>query len=486
VRARQSESLEAIPLKGSDDRADTLIEMPTRAKSGLSRRRFLQLGAGAAGALVVPRYLSSSRAGAAGRGTIVVIGAGAAGLAAARQLKGAGFDVTVLEARTRIGGRMNTNSSLGAAVDLGASWIEGTKNNPIAGLARSFGIATVPSDDDSLRLYTPTGRQLSDREVGRIYSRGEALLDDLLDYQEELDDDVSMAGGLRRLGEPLGRQSKGVRWYMQSEIDSEYGASLSQLSLLGYDEDYEFPGGDAVFPGGYSQIANGLASGLDIRTGQVVREIRYGGSGVTVVTDSGPVEADRAVVTLPLGVLKAGSVKFTPALPASKRAAVKRLEMGLLNKIALKFDRAFWPGSDWFGVLPTRGSLFDEYWNQVKVSGAPILVGLVGAARAREVERMPDSAVVAAAMRQLRGAFGSSVPDPTGFLVTRWGQEQFTRGSYSIVPVGASYDDHTTLAKPVGDRLFFAGEATNTKYPSTVHGAYLTGVREAGRITGLA
>ena len=86
----------------------------------------------------------------------------------------------------------------------------------------------------------------------------------------------------------------------------------------------------------------------------------------------------------------------------------------------------------------------------------------------------------------MRGAFGSSVPDPTGFLVTRWGQEQFTRGSYSIVPVDASYDDHTTLAEPVGDRLFFAGEATNTKYPSTVHGAYLSGVREAGRIAGLA
>ena len=121
-----------------------------------------------------------------------------------------------------------------------------------------------------------------------------------------------MAGGLRRLGEPIGAQGKGVRWYMQSEIDSEYGASLSQLSLLGYDEDYEFPGDDAVFPGGYVQIANALASGLDIRTGQVVREIRHGQAGVTVLTDSGPVEADRAVVTLPLGVLKAGSVRFTP------------------------------------------------------------------------------------------------------------------------------------------------------------------------------
>ena len=459
--------------------------MPPRAKDRLSRRRLLQLGAVAGGALIVPRYLSSW-AGAAGREKIVVVGAGVAGLAAARALKGAGFDVTILEARNRIGGRMNTNTSLGAAVDLGASWIEGVKNNPIAGLTRSFGIPTVRSDDDSLRVFTSGGRQLSDREVSRIYSRGESLLDQLLDYREQLDDDVSMAAGLRGIGAPLGRQSKGVRWYMQSEIDSEYGASLSQLSLWGYDEDYEFGGDDAVFPGGYVQVANGLASGLDIRTGQIVREIRRGQAGVTVLTDSGPIEADRVVVTLPLGVLKAGSVKFTPSLPSSKRAAIKRLEMGLLNKIALRFDRVFWPSSDWFGVLPSSGSIYDEYWNLAKVNGAPILLGLAGAARARRLERMPDSAVVSAAMQQLRGAFGSSVPDPTGFLITRWGQEQFTRGSYSIVPVDADYEDHTTLSKPVGDRLFFAGEATNTKYPSTVHGAYLSGVREAGRIAKLA
>ncbi|HEX7448803.1 MAG TPA: FAD-dependent oxidoreductase, partial [Pirellulales bacterium] len=206
--------------------------------------------------------------------------------------------------------------------------------------------------------------------------------------------------------------------------------------------------------------------------------------GVRIETSLDEFAADRAIVTLPLGVLKAGQVEFSPALPPKKLAAIERLGMGLMNKVVLQYAERFWPAeAEVLGFASRTPGMFPQFLNLFAATGMPLLVAVVAGDYARALEPLSDEQVVARAQYALRSMFASrTVPEPTAFRVTRWGSDPWTRGSYSYVPVAASGEDYETLAEPVGERLFFAGEATNREFPSTAHGAYLSGLREAARI----
>ena len=205
------------------------------------------------------------------------------------------------------------------------------------------------------------------------------------------------------------------------------------------------------------------------------------------------VDADAVLVTVPLGVLKDGAMKFDPPLPGWKSAAIERLGFGLLNKVILCFDTAFWTSKfDTFGCCSPPSGIVGElymFWNFMPTTGQPILLALNAGEAAKESEQHSDEAVVAKAIAVLRNVFGvAAVPEPVHAHVTRWRQDEFARGSYSYVSVNASGDDYDELAKPITlegattPQLFFAGEHTNRNYPATVHGAMLSGLREAGRI----
>ncbi len=196
-------------------------------------------------------------------------------------------------------------------------------------------------------------------------------------------------------------------------------------------------------------------------------------------------DADAAVVTLPLGVLQKGDVRFTPALPARKQRAVDRMGMGLLDKCYLRFPRAFW-GERYqlFGHIGARTGRWPEWYDVRRVVGEPVLLGFSATDFATHLERLSDREVVADAMSVLRTVFGRSVPDPTGVIVTRWGRDRWSYGSHSHLPPGSSPADHDALAAPVGRRLAFAGEATHRRFPATAHGAYLSGLRAAREVAG--
>ncbi|MDE2982135.1 MAG: FAD-dependent oxidoreductase [Gemmatimonadota bacterium] len=414
--------------------------------------------------------------------SVLVIGAGIAGLAAAHELRASGFaDVVVLEARDRIGGRIWTQQLGGTVrVDLGASWIHGVRGNPIADIARRSGIETRPTDWDKAVLHfhergAPTSDTLDlDGFWTLAERRPRASLRSILD--EYLETHALSAADRRYLEHVL-----------NTTVEHEYGADLADLSLESVDGGSEYGGSDVLFPGGYGQIVEALADGLEVRLRQAVTGIDYTGAPVVATTASGATfEADRVVVTLPLGVLKNGLVSFSPPLPPAKRQAIADLQMGVLNKTCLLFEDVFWePGVEVIGYVGADRGQWAETLSLDPSTGQPVLMMFNAAVYGTEIERLADREIVAEATRALADMYGT-VPQPTDALVTRWGSDPWTHGSYSYVSVGSSFERYAALGQPIGNRVFFAGEATDSDHPATVHGAFLSGVRAAREIAPVA
>ena len=416
------------------------------------------------------------------RADVIVIGAGMAGLAAASQLVEAGHSVILLEGRERIGGRTWTDHSLDLPLDMGASWIHGVQGNPLSELADRFNAARVPTEYDSIIRYDADGRAIQDAESGEIDRDFEALMKKVYRLQENLEGDISLQAAIDRSAKP----TPTLTYAINSEIEHDYGADVSDLSLFEWDQDGELSGGDVYIPNGYEQLINGLANGLDIRTGARVVKIDYQGENILIGTEKGEFTCQWAVVTLPLGVLQKGNVHFSPELPAKKQKAISRLKMGVLNKVYLKFARVFWETDvDLLGYVSAQKGHWCEWLNLYKYTGEPVLLAFNAGAYGVEIEAQTDEAIVAGAMQVLRRIYGEDIPDPEGASITRWMSDPFVYGSYSHIPPGASGADYDELARPVAGKLFFAGEATHRTYPATAHGAYLSGLRAAGEIKAL-
>ena len=273
-------------------------------------------------------------------------------------------------------------------------------------------------------------------------------------------------------------------------IEHEYAADLNQLSLFNWDIETVFPGDDHLISGGYRQITDQLVQYAklknDILTNQIVKSIDYRQSQqITITTNKAIFNAKKVLVTLPLGVLKANTVNFFPALPIAKQNAIKKLGSGILNKTYLRFPSYFWEvdgDSQLINSISKIKGRWAEWLNIYYYTQKPILLGFNAAQHGKEIEAMTDNAIIAEWMKVLRSIYGNGIPNPDGYLITRWNADPYAKGSYSYVGVGASVSDYQELAKSVGDRIFFAGEATSWDHPSTVHGAFLSGVREAKKI----
>ncbi|XP_010877932.1 lysine-specific histone demethylase 1A isoform X4 [Esox lucius] len=295
-------------------------------------------------------------------------------------------------------------------------------------------------------------------------------------------------------------------WHF-ANLEFANATPLSTLSLKHWDQDddFEFTGSHLTVRNGYSCVPVALAEGLDIKLNTAVRQVRYTASGCEVIavntrstTQTFIYKCDAVLCTLPLGVMKQQppAVQFVPPLPEWKTSAIQRMGFGNLNKVVLCFDRVFWdPSVNLFGhvgsTTASRGELF-LFWNLYK---APILLALMAGEAAGIMENISDDVIVGRCLAILKGIFGSSaVPQPKETVVTRWRADPWARGSYSYVAAGSSGNDYDLMAQPITPgpaipgasqpvpRLFFAGEHTIRNYPATVHGALLSGLREAGRI----
>ena len=295
---------------------------------------------------------------ASGAQQIAIIGAGIAGLAAAKRLADAGRSVTVTEARARIGGRLFSDQSHDVPLDLGASWIHGVRGNPLTRIADRLGLSRRITDWESFEVFDLQGQDLDK--------------DQIPDWFE-------------------------TRW----DYDLEYGASPAELDRRAQDEGEEYSGPHVIFPSGYDQILPAFAGDYDLLLSNPVTEVSHR-PGAVRITAPTPITAEACLITLPLGVLKQATPAFDPPLPKAKRAAITTLGMGLLDKTYLIFPKTFWPAQTHFlGVAGPRPSPFAHWVNFAPHIGAPVLCAFNGAEAARQLDDLPDAQLVDMALRKL-------------------------------------------------------------------------------------
>ncbi|KAM3744522.1 hypothetical protein ACB098_06G058600 [Castanea mollissima] len=449
---------------------------------------------------VSPTFISHMP-GEATEGSVIIVGAGLAGLAAARQLLSFGFKVIVLEGRNRSGGRVYTQKmdqgGKFAAVDLGGSVITGIHANPLGVLARQLSIP-LHKVRDNCPLFKPDGAPVDkviDSNVEIIFNK---LLDKVTELRQIMGgfaNDISLGSVLETLRQLYAvakstEERQLLDWHL-ANLEYANAGCLSELSAAYWDQDdpYEMGGDHCFLAGGNWRLIKALCEGVPILYGKTVNTIRYGNEGIEVIAGDQKFQADMVLCTVPLGVLKKRTIRFEPELPQRKLAAIERLGFGLLNKVAMVFPHVFWGEDiDTFGCLSehsdSRGEFF-LFYSYHTVSGGPVLVALVAGEAAQIFESTDPSILLHRVLRILRGIFspkGIDVPNPIQTICTRWGSDPLSYGSYSHVRVQSSGSDYDILAESLGNQLFFAGEATNRQYPASMHGAFLSGLREASRI----
>ena len=317
---------------------------------------------------------------------VVVVGAGFAGLGCARALADEGFKVTILEGRDRVGGRIWTRQLAGVPAEMGASWIHGSKGNAMTKVLKETGDPSYTFDYDS-----STG---GDEDAEEELAGYEERLEDVEDP-----DTATVASVMPR------KPSTALRNALAINYACEYAAEPHHLSVTATLEGRDLKGPDLLLPGGYNRLIATVRGKLPVRTQEVVTGVRYDTDGASVTLESGEtIDADRVVVTVPIGVLKAGTIKFEPALPATKQEAITALGAGLLDKLWLEFPEAFWDPEvdviEWYD--PRNPGQWPWWVNGYKVFGKPVLLSLNGGDHARALAQASDDDVVDSAMTALR------------------------------------------------------------------------------------
>lgn len=405
---------------------------------------------------------------------ILVIGAGAAGIAAARAVRAAGHRVLLLEARPRLGGRAWTDTAaLGAPFDLGASWLHAAGTNPLVPLARDLGLPL--HDGDALRHdLTFIGDRLATREELAAYDAAwqafdAAIADGVARLEREGGPDLPVSAAAPR-GGPW--DATVAHWQGQTIAAAE----LDRMSLLDFSANL-LNGGNLLPEGGLGALVARLAEGLPVRLSAPVTHLRWGGPVAVAEGPFGAVTARAVIATLPTPLLAGGAIRFDPPLPADRLEAAANLPLGLLAKIGLRAT-----GTDRLDLPPHAALDRQVAEGETMLTaiawpfGQDHVIGFVGGQRAWELEAAGPAALIEFAMEELAARLGNRVRRALRpALTTGWGTDPFSRGAYSHARVGGAGARRALAAPLAGGRLMLAGEACHPTLSGTVGGAWLSG-----------
>jgi monoamine oxidase len=407
--------------------------------------------------------------------SVLIVGAGMAGLSAARSLTDAGWPVRVIEARDRIGGRVHTNRDWGVPLEMGASWIHGTTDNPLTDLARKAQVRLAPTDYYGWAKLAVDPRLLPlDYHPNRWRKFVERARDQV--------DGGSLGAAVNAATAELSESDRAqLAFYIATEIEDEYAASADQLSAKTFDKG-NYTGGDQdVITSGYEALPLLLANGLQMVLSTPVTAIARRDSSVIVRAKGRSFEGPAAIVTVPLGVLKSGAITFDPPLPDGHTHAVNALGFGVLSKSYFRFSRRTWNEENaFYQFLGTDPGVWAQWFTLPSAAG-PIVLAFNAGDRGRSVESSAPKDLMADALPIARQLFGDDT-SPLGVMTSTWTIDPYARGSYSFHAPGSGLDDRRQLQEPISDRLYLAGEAVGVNDPATVTGAVLSGRYAAGQL----
>jgi len=395
----------------------------------------------------------------------LVIGAGAAGIAAARRLAERGLSYRLLEAKAAPGGRAATDhESFGVPVDLGGHWLHSPGENPMKAHADALGV----------------------RYLARNYATRFARDGRLLDERDNRDCERYIDAALARVAAADGDRPASALfdgtdpWHeaFESEFAAKQGVTTKEGSTLDFAR-YRWIGEDLPVVGGYGTLVRRLAEGTALSLETPVSRVDSSAAAIRVETPRGTLEARSVIVTVSLGVLRADALRFTPALPAWKRDAIARIPMGSCNKLALRFDRPVFDGIANSVVMPLRGT--HEFVELVVAPDRqPIVVCLFNGPFSHAIARAGGPAMADYVLERLAEIFGSALRAAVDrrHIVADWDGDPFVRGCFAA-PLPGHADARREMGRPVDDRLFFAGEAVHRDYAGDIHGAWLSGIAAA-------
>jgi monoamine oxidase len=399
---------------------------------------------------------------------VVVVGAGAAGVAAGRRLVDAGLDVAVLEARDRLGGRAHTiETPAGYPVDVGCEWLHSAESNSWTGIAQQMGFAI----DERLPNWSA--------RVAWLF--GEAAQQDYMAARDRFDARCEAAAGEPEDRAEIELLEPGGRWngLMRATSTWANGTELEHVSVKDHAR-YENSGNNWRVLKGYGTLISAYGAGLPVRFGTVVSRIDHSGRRIVVATNHGDISARAVIVTVSTNLIARETIRFVPALP-NKVAAAAGLPLGIANKM---FFAISGPADD----LPRDRHLIGATDRtatggyQMRAHGWPIIGAYFGGMLAADLESRGAAAMAAFALDELAGLFGSDIRKRlTPVAQSSWVLDPFANGSYSCALPGHA-DDRLILAAPVDERLHFAGEACSVSFFGTAHAAFDTAMATADRV----